>query len=102
MRRIDVLPGSRSLVCRFLTAAEHPHHATCLSQFDNHVGTLVDGPDVVVLVDAHTVSFGPGVKAFANFTQELAFRTELQQLRRRRTISGASGAIGTREDEDMA
>src|SRR6266478_1533428 len=84
------------------SAAEHPNYATCLIEFDNHVGTLVDGPDVVVLVDAHTVSFGPGVKAFANFTQELAFRTELQQLRRCRTISGASGAIGTREDEDMA
>ena len=97
-----MLPRFGSLVGRFLPAPEHPNYATRLIKFDNHVGAFVDGPDVVVLVNAHAMGFRPRVKAFANFTQEFAFRTELQQLRRRGAIGGTSGAIGTREDEDVA
>src|SRR5580693_7811143 len=83
-------------------APKNHHNPARLVELDNHVGAFVDGPDVVVLVDAHAVGFGPGVKALANFTQELALGTELEQLRRRGTIGRAAGAVRACEHIDVA
>src|SRR5580693_9231307 len=83
-------------------APKNHHNPARLVELDNHVGAFVDGPDVVVLVDTHAVGFGPGVQALPDFTEEFALRTELEQLRRRRTIGRTTGAVGAREHEDMA
>ena len=48
------------------------------------------------------VGFGPGVEALADFAQELALGTELEQLRRRGAIGRTAGAVGAREHEDVA
>ena len=96
-----MLPRFGSLVGRFLPAPEHPNYATRLIKFDNHVGAFVDGPDVVVLVDAYAVGFGPGIQSFPDLAKELAFGTKLQQLRRRRTVGRSIGAVGSRKDEDV-
>ena len=47
----------------------------------NDVGALVDGPDVVVLVDAHGVSEGEAVTSRAEFLDERASLVELEQPR---------------------
>src|SRR4029077_4604287 len=101
-RRIWVAPRFSLLFGSLGPAAEYPNYAACLIEFDDHVGTFVDGPDVVVLVDAHAVSFGPGVEAFADFTDVRAIGAELEELRGRGGISWPIGAVGTREDEDVA
>ena len=44
----------------------------------------------------------PGVEALADLADELAVRTELEQLRRGRRIGRAVGAVRAREDEDVA
>ena len=95
-------PRFGSLVGRLCPASEDPDHAPRLVELDNHVGAFVDGPDVVVFVDAHGVGFGPGVEALANFAQELAFGTELEQLCRRGAIGRTAGAVGAREHENVA
>ena len=97
-----MLPRLGSLVGRFRPAAEGHDDAARLVELDNHVGAFVDGPDVVVLVDAHAVGFGPRVQAPPDFAQELALGTELEQLRRRRAIGWTAGAVGAREYEDVA
>ena len=101
-RRIGVLPRFGSLVGRFRPASEDPDYPARWIELDNHVGALVDGPDVVVLVDAHGVGLGPGVEAFPDFAYELAFGTEFEQLRRRAAIGRTVGAVRTREHEDVA
>src|ERR1035441_2418594 len=100
--RIGMPPRFGSLVGRLCPASEDPDHAPRLVELDNHVGAFVDGPDVVVFVDAHGVGFGPGVEALANFAQELAFGTELEQLCRRGAIGRTAGAVGAREHENVA
>jgi hypothetical protein len=45
---------------------------------------------------------GPGVEALADFAQEFAFGTELEQLRCRGAIRRAAGAVRAREHEDVA
>ncbi len=101
-RRIDVFPGLGFGVGRFLPAAEDPDDLAGRIELDDHVGALVDGPDVVVLVDAHAVRERPGVEALADFPQELALGTELEQLRRGGRIGRTAGAVRSREHEDVA
>src|SRR6185295_10076337 len=60
-RRLDVLPGLRLFLGGFLAAAEDPEHAPGRIELDDHVRAFVDGPDVVVLVDAHRVRERPGI-----------------------------------------
>src|SRR2546426_7820985 len=43
----------------------------------------------------------PAVESLANFAQELAFETELEQLRRCRSVGGTAGAVRAREHEDV-
>ena len=65
---------------------EHPLDTTGLVQLDDHVRALVDGPDVVVFVDAHRVRERPSVQVAADLSQEVAVRCELEQLRRCRAV----------------
>src|SRR5579862_4105386 len=74
-RWIDVLPWP-GIVSGFLAAAEHPLDAAGWIELDDHVRALVDGPDIVVLVDAHAMSEGPGVEALADLADEIALGSE--------------------------
>src|SRR5215472_3504180 len=60
-RRVGARPGN-GLVRRLLLAAGHHRHAALGVEANDHVRPLVDGPDVVVLVDAHRVGIRPGVR----------------------------------------
>ena len=62
-------------------------------ELDDHVRALVDGPDVVVAIDAHRVRERPGVEALADLAHELAVRAELEQLRGRRRVGRPAGAV---------
>ena len=95
-RRVDVLPRLCA-VGRLLAAAEHPDDATLLVHADDHVRALVDGPDVVVLVDADRMRERPAVQVLADLADELAFRAELQQLGGRGPERRARGAARARE-----
>src|ERR1039458_3074 len=95
-------PGVGFLVRPLSLAPEDPDDPPSRVELDNHVGAFVDGPDVVVLVYAHGVGFRPGIEALANFAQELAFGTELEQLRRSGAIGRTAGAVGAREHENVA
>jgi hypothetical protein len=66
-----------------------------------HVRALVGDPDVVLSIDFHGVGEGPGVEVVADLAQIIAVGVELQELRRRRAIGGAS-CVAAMQDEDMA
>ena len=51
-RRIGMPPGFCIFAVRFHTAPENPDDAACLIELDNHIRALVDGPNVVVLIDS--------------------------------------------------
>src|ERR1700728_4695437 len=63
--RIDVFPRLGA-VGGFLAAAEYPLDAAGRIKLDDHVRALVDGPDVVILVDAHAMRKSPGIKTLAD------------------------------------
>ena len=100
-RRIGMLPRPRVLVGGFLPPAVHLRHAPGAVELDDHVRALVDGPDVVVLVDAHRVRERPRVEVLADFADELALGAELEQLRRRRRIGRSVRALRAGEHEDV-
>ncbi len=101
-RWIWMAPRLAVLVRSFGAAPENHGYAARLVELDHHVGTFVDGPDVVVLIDAHAVGFGPCIKTFADFADVLAVRIKLEELRRSGRVSGTVGAIGPREHEDVS
>jgi hypothetical protein len=86
-------PCLGSVVRRFQPAAKNPHDAAGRVELDDHVGAFVDGPNIVVLVDAHRVSEGPAVEALANFAEEFSVGPEFEQLRRRGSIGRTVGAV---------
>src|SRR5262245_62977594 len=49
------------LVGCLLLSAEHHHNASFRIVLDDHVGTLVHGPAVVVLLDSYGMRAGPGL-----------------------------------------
>src|SRR6185295_7704972 len=63
---------------------------------------LVDGPEVVVLVEADRVRVGPGVEPLADLAQELACLVEEQDLRGGGAVGGAARAVRSREHRDLA
>ena len=63
---------------RFLLAAEHPHDAALRVEPDDHVRALVDGPDIVVPIDAHAVRLRPGIETFADLPHEVAVLIEFE------------------------
>src|SRR4029077_14223270 len=64
-RRAGMSPRFSSLVSSFFPAYEDPDDAAGRVELDNHVRTLVNGPDIVVFVDAHGVGFRPRIEALA-------------------------------------
>src|SRR6516165_1638455 len=88
-------------ISRLLSATEHPHDAALRSQFDDHIGALVDGPDVVFPVDAHAMSKRPPVQLFRNLSYVFALRAEFQQLCGGWPVGRTIGTIRTREHEDV-
>src|SRR5262249_1409642 len=73
-----------------------------LIEHDDHVRTLVDSPDVVVLVYPDRVGFRPPIKALADFADEIALGIELEQLRRSRGVGGTGSRIPTRKDKNIS
>ena len=92
--------GFGSFVGRFLLAPEHHHHAAFGIELDDHVGAFVDGPEVIVLVEADGMREGPGVEIVADFANVLSVGPEFENLRSGGGI-GRSGGVATREDEDV-
>ena len=82
-----------SAVRSFLLAAEHPHDAALRVKLDDHVRAFVDGPDIIVLINADTMRFRPGIQTLADFARKIAALIELEQLRRRRAKSGAGRTV---------
>src|SRR5438034_8347703 len=83
-------------------ASENHLHTACLIEHDDHVRAFVDSPDVVVLVYPDRVGFRPPIKALADFAKEIAFGTELEQLRRCRSVGGTGGRIRARKDINIS
>src|SRR5207344_2780571 len=81
---------------------EHPHDAALRVEPDDHVRALVDGPDVVVPIDAHAVRLRPGIETFADLAYESALLIEFEELGRGRTKRRAVCAVRAREDEQVA
>ena len=101
-RRRHVFPGLGA-VGRLLAAAEHPLDAAGSVEANDHVRALVDGPDVVVPVDADSVGERPPVEVLPNLTHELAARRELQELRRDRAEGrpGSTARPGEHENPSL-
>ena len=99
-RRPRMLPRLRSLVGRFLLAPEDHLHAALGIELDHHVRAFVDGPKVIVFVEADGVREGPGVEIMSDFANVISVRPEFENLRGGGAIGGAGG-VAARKDEDM-
>src|SRR5580704_7671045 len=77
-RRPRMFPRLRALVRSFLLAAEHHHHPAFGIELDHHVRTLVDRPDIVVLIHPHRMRKRPRIQVLPNFTNVLSVGTELE------------------------
>src|SRR5438874_12898379 len=75
LQRLGTFVGS------FLLAAENKRDAAFGIELDDHVRALVGHPDVVVPVDFHGVSKGPGVESMTNLADNLSVRRKVEQLR---------------------
>ena len=70
------------LVGGFLLAPEHHQDAAFRVELDDHVRALVDGPDVVVFVDAHIVRKRQNAYSPLPISRdELAIGSEFEKLR---------------------
>ena len=65
-------------VRRLAFAAKDPIHMPLGSESEDHVGALVHDPDVVLGIDAHGMSIGPGVEIFTYLADEIALGIELE------------------------
>ena len=79
-------------VDRLGTMPQHHHHASGRVELDDHVGAFVDGPDVVLRIDADGVGELEAVQPFADFANEVARLVELEQ----------AGVLAARVDEHVA
>src|SRR6185369_2541095 len=82
------MPQRLGAIGRLFLAAEHPDDAPLWVEAHDHVRAFVDGPDVIVRVDAYAVRFGPRVEALADLADEFPVLIELEELRRRGTECG--------------
>ena len=89
-------------VGRLGLAPEHHRHPALRVELDDHVGAFVGGPDVVVLVDAHSVRERPGVEILADLADEFALGIELQDLRGGVAVRRTGARSAARIDEDVA
>ena len=62
-------------------AAEHHQHLALGAELGDHVGALVDRPDIVLRIDAHRMGELEAVIALADFLEEVAVLIELEQPR---------------------
>src|ERR1700754_4865194 len=80
-RRLGMLEGAGVLVGGLLLTAEYHKHAPLWIELNDHVRSLVRYPDVVLGVDLNGVAVRPGIEVVTDFTNVLAVRAELEQLR---------------------
>ena len=97
-----MLPRFGVFISRLFPASEYPHDAAGRVELNDHIRTFVDGPDIIVFVDAYRVCEGPAVEALSNFTNEFALRTEFEQLRRSRCVSRSVGTVRAGKNENVA
>jgi hypothetical protein len=76
------MPERLGAVSRFLLPPEHPHDAALRVEANDHVRAFVDGPDVVVPIDAHAVRLRPGIETLADLAYEIAVLIEFEELGR--------------------
>src|SRR5712671_4129998 len=100
-RRIGMLERLSSFVGSLLFAAEQHHDPARRIELDDHVRTLVRGPNVVMPVDSDGVGERPRVQVVADFANERAIGAELQKLRGGRGVR-RSGGIAAREYKNMS
>ena len=81
-----MLPRFGIFIGSFFLAPKHHHDAAFGIELDDHVRTLVDGPDVVIFINANHVRERPRVKVLADFPNVFSVLVELEQL-------GGSGGI---------
>src|SRR5215813_1327772 len=97
--RRDARPRD-GFVRRFLLPSEDHRDASVGRELHDHVGSLVDDPDVVVAVYAHGMRVREGVEVLPDFAHEVAVSIEFQELRRG-SAERRSGRAAAREDEDV-
>src|SRR5882762_203235 len=90
-----------SFVGGFQLAAENHGDLACRIELDDHVRTLVRGPNVVSFVDSDRVRERPRVQVMADLANERAIGAEFQKLRRSRSIGRPRG-IAARVDKNMS
>src|SRR5262249_54422821 len=59
-------------------------------ELDDHVGTFIHGPEVVILIDAYCMREGPGIEILTDLPNVLAVRSKLEHLRRSGAVCGPS------------
>ena len=74
------------------SSAEHHQHFAFGAELGDHVRAFVDGPDVVVLIDAHRMGEFEAEKSAADFLDEFAGLVEFEQ----------PVVVAAVEDEDVA
>ena len=75
-------------------AAEHHQHLALGAELGDHVGPLVDRPDVVLRIDAHRMGEFEAVIALADFLEEVAVLVELEQARIGAAVIDEDVALG--------
>jgi hypothetical protein len=76
-------------------------------EFDDHVGHLVDDPDIVLRIHAHLIGEHEAVAVLADLADESSVAIELEQLRAAmgeiaRSSERNEGMAGARVDENVA
>jgi hypothetical protein len=88
--------------------ASEQHDLTALRiELDDHVGHLIDDPDIVLRVDADLIGEHEAIHVMAEFFDETAIAVELEELRTAmhevtRAAQGHEGMTCTGVDEDVA
>ena len=101
-RRLGNVDGFR------LAAQQHQDAAAGGIEFDDHAAIGIDGPDIVLAVDADLLGDEKTVKSPADLSDEIAGGIELKQLcpaadrKGARTAQRGARTAGPREDEDIA
>src|SRR5258708_28263925 len=81
-----------AFVRSFLLAAEDQYDAALRIELDDHVGTFIRDPDVVVSVDADGVGEGPGVEVVTDLAKKFSVGGKFEQLCGGGSVGWAGGA----------
>ena len=79
---------------------QHHQHLSVGAELGDHVGALVDGPDVVVLIDAHRMREFEAVIAAADFLEKVAALVEFEQPRVGAAVIHEDVALGVGRHRD--